>query len=121
MKKQEQRIEARVTPQQKKKVAQLAKKCGLPQSEYIRQRALGYSPSAVLPDAFYMFYEKLCELCNSIDGMASGESEEKILRLIDNIQSELLLPGKETAAQIKSGLEDDKTWLQQDSGQLKES
>ena len=97
----EQRIEARVTPQQKKKVAQIAKKCGLPQSEYIRQRALGYSPRTVLPYAFYTFHAKLCELCNSIESKVSAETEEKLLNLIDEIQLELLLPGKESALQGK--------------------
>ncbi|MDD4142262.1 MAG: helix-turn-helix transcriptional regulator [Bacteroidales bacterium] len=119
--KTEQRIDARVIPQQKKKIAQIAEKCGLSQSEYIRQRALGYSPRVVLPDAFYLFHTKLCELCNSIDGKVSADAEEKLLCLIDDIQSELLLPGKETIAQIKAGLERDATWQPQDSGQLKES
>ena len=120
MKKSEQRIETRVTPQQKKKITQIAEKCGLPQSEYIRQRALGYSPKAVLPDAFYFFHSKLCELCNSIDGMVSSDVEEKLLLLIDDIRSELLLPSKETVSQIKTGLEE-KEWQPQDSGQSKES
>ena len=116
MKESEQRIEARVTPQQKKKVAQIAKKCRLPQSEYIRQRALGYSPRTVLPDAFYTFHAKLCELCNSINSKVSTETEEKLLNLIDEIQLELLLPGKENVLQIKEGLEVDMEWQQQDSG-----
>ena len=120
MKEPERRIEARVTPQQKKKVAQIAEKCGLPQSEYIRQRALGYSPRTVLPDAFYAFHAKLCELCNSIDGKVSDKTEEKLLHLIDEIQSELLLPSKETVAQIKLGLEETE-WLPQDSGPSKAS
>ena len=111
------RIEARVTPEQKKKIAQIAEKCGLPQSEYIRQRALGYSPRALLPDAFYEFYEKLCELCNSVDG---SNAEEKLLTLIDDIWSELLFPRKESATQIKSRLERDTEWQQQDFGQSKE-
>jgi hypothetical protein len=106
MKEVEQRIEARVTPQQKKKVAQIAERCDLPQSEYIRQRALGYSPRTVLPDAFYAFHAKLCELCNSIDGKVSTETEEKLLNLIDEIQLELLLHGKESVKQIKTGLEE---------------
>lgn len=112
--KTELRIEARVTPQQKKKIAQIAAKCGLPQSEYIRQRALGYSPRTVLPDVYYLFHTKLCELCNSIDGKVSADSEEKFLCLIDDIRSELLLPGKEAVAQIKLGLESDKSWQPQD-------
>ncbi|MDD4494800.1 MAG: DUF1778 domain-containing protein [Eubacteriales bacterium] len=122
MNKVEQRIEARVTPQQKKKITQIAETCGLPLSEYIRQRALGYSPKTVLPDAFYLFHAKLCELCNSIDSKVSSDTEEKLLQLIDEIQSELLLPGKETVAQIKSAMEGDVTnWQPQDSGQSKES
>ena len=115
--KTELRIEARVTPEQKKKIKQVAKKCGLPQSEYIRKRALGYSPRALLPDAFYEFYAKLCEVCNSVDG---GDVEEKLLTLIDEIRSELLFPRKENTAQVKSRLERDKEWQPQDSGQSKE-
>lgn len=122
MKNSNQRIEARVKPEQKKKITQIAEKCGLPLSEYIRQRALGYLPRTVLPDAFYLFHAKLCELCNSIDGKVSGDTEEKLLRLFDEIQSELLLPGKETAAQIKLEMEGDVTkWQPQDSGRLKGS
>jgi len=96
------RLYMRVTPQQKKRILQIAEKCGLPQSEYIRQMALGYSPRTVLPDAFYTFHAKLCELCNSIDGKVSTGTEEKLLNLIDDIQLELLLPNKETVNQIKA-------------------
>ena len=111
MKSSSQRIEARVTPRQKKKITQISEKCGLPLSEYIRQRALGYSPKTVLPDAFYSFHAKLCKLCNSVDGKVSADVEEQLLELIDEIQSKLLLPGKETAAQIKSEMEGDTvTW-----------
>ena len=113
-------IYVRVTPQEKIKIVQVAGKCSLSLSEYLRKRALGYSPKAVLPDAFYSFYAKLCELCNSIDGMVSSDVEEKLLLLIDDIRSELLLPSKETVSQIKTGLEE-KEWQPQDSGQLKES
>jgi hypothetical protein len=120
MNKPEQRVEARVTPEQKKKIAQIAAKCGLTLSEYIRLRTLGYSPRTALLDVFYGFYTELCELCNLIDGNVSADMEEKLLHLIDEIQSELLLPDKESVAQIKSGLEA-KEWLQQDSGQSKES
>ena len=122
MKISNQRIEARVSSQQKKKIAQIAEKCGLPLSEYIRQRALRYSPRTVLPDAFYLFHAKLCELCNAVDGKVSVDVEEQLLQLIDEIQSELLLPGKESTAKIKSEMEGDAaTWQPQDSGQSKES
>ena len=122
MKNSNQRIEARVKPEQKKKITQIAEKCGLLLSEYIRQRALGYSPKAVLPDAFYNFHAKLCELCNFIDGKVGSDVEEKLLLLFDEMQSELLLPGKEITTQIKSEMEGDATeWQPQDSGRSKES
>lgn len=38
------RIELRVTQSEKKKIARLAESRGLSQSEYIRQRTLGYAP-----------------------------------------------------------------------------
>jgi uncharacterized protein (DUF1778 family) len=46
------RIELRVTQSEKKKIARLAESCGLSQSEYIRQRTLGYAPRTVQPDPF---------------------------------------------------------------------
>lgn len=121
MKEKSKSIYVRVTPREKIKIEQTAEKCGLPLSEYIRQRALGYSPRTVQPDAFYLFHREVCELCNLIDGKVSSDAEEKLLCLIDDITSELLLPGKETAAQIKSGLECDEKWQPRDSGQSKEN
>lgn len=119
--KPEQRIEARVSLEQKKKIVQIAEKCGLPLSEYIRQRALGYVPKMVLPDAFYLFHTKLCELCNAIDGKVSADIEGQLLQLIDDIRTELILSDKESISQIKYGLEGDKKWRSQGSGQSKES
>lgn len=121
MKERTKNIFVRVTEQEKNRIGTNAKNCDLSISEYLRKRALGYSPRAVLPDAFYVFYEKLCELCNSIDDKISADTEEKLLCLIDDIQSELLLPGKEMAAKIKAGLECCKEWLPQDSGLSKET
>lgn len=121
MKERTKNIFVRVTEQEKNRIGTNAKNCDLSVSEYLRKRALGYSPRAVLPDAFYVFYEKLCELCNFVDGKISTDTEEKLLRLIDDIQLALILPVKETTAQIKTGLEVDKRWRQQDSGQSKET
>ena len=87
------RIEIRVKPKEKDKIKWLAKKCNLPLSEYVVQRALGYEPRTVLPDVFFDFYNKLCELCNLSD--LASETESKLLSLIDEIHSELLLPRKE--------------------------
>ena len=101
------RIEIRVKPKEKEKIKQLAEKCNLSVSEYIVQRALGYEPKMVLPNVFFDFYNKLCELCNTTE--ITPETENKLLMLIDEIHSELLLPRKE----------DMRKWQQQDSGQSK--
>jgi preprotein translocase subunit SecA len=57
----------RAKPKEKEKIKSIAMKCNLPVSEYMLQRALGYEPRVLHPDAFYVFYEKLCELCNADD------------------------------------------------------
>lgn len=108
------RIDIRVKPKEKDKIKQLAEKCNLSISEYMAQRALGYEPIAVLPDAFFDFYNKLCELCNTVG--FTPETENKLLSLIDEIHSELLLPKKKTTKQIKSGIEVIDKWLPPDSG-----
>ena len=51
-----------MTKEQKQQIAGLARKCRLSQSEYLRQRALGGEPKAVLPDAFFVCCEKLDRL-----------------------------------------------------------
>lgn len=111
------RIEIRVKPKEKDKIKRLAEKCNLSVSEYMVQRALGYEPRTVLPDAFFDFYNKLCELCNSAE--ITTETESKLLALIDEIHSELLLPEKETIKQIKNGIEVSDEWQPPDSGPLK--
>lgn len=56
------RIEVRLTEKQKEQIERAAKKCGVTTSEYLRQRALGGEPEAVLPDAFFVCCEKLDRL-----------------------------------------------------------
>ena len=87
-----QRLEIRITPENKKKIERYASKCGLSTSEYITKRALGFIPRTVLPDAFFNFYRKLCEICNKD---MTPETEAKLLTLIDEIHSEVLSPKKE--------------------------
>ena len=43
-----------VTAAEKKQIEKLAEACGLSHGEYLRQRALGGEPKAVLPDAFFL-------------------------------------------------------------------
>ena len=98
------RIDIRVKPKDKDKIKQLAGKFNLSVSEYMVQRALGYEPRTVQPDVFFDFYNKLCQLCNSSE--ITPETENKLLALIDEIHTELLLPRKE----------DMRKWRPPDSG-----
>lgn len=111
------RIELRVTQSEKKKIARLAESCGLSQSEYIRQRTLGYAPRTVLPDVFFDFYQTLCRLCDEVADKVSPETERKLLEVVDEIQQRLLLPEKSSAKQI---CEEVAMWQQQASGPSKD-
>ena len=111
------RIELRVTQSEKKKIARLAESCGLSQSEYIRQRTLGYAPRTVQPDVFFDFYQTLCRLCDEVADKVSPETERKLLEVVDEIQQRLLLPEKSTMAQIRKEM---MTWQQQASGPSKD-
>ena len=42
----------RAKPKEKEKIKSIAAKCNLPVSEYMLQRALGYEPRVLHPDAF---------------------------------------------------------------------
>ena len=85
----------RVSEKEKNIIEQNAKKCGISVSEYLRQRALGYMPRAVLPEIFFSFNDKLDELCVAVEGKITADTEEKIIRLIDSITEELILPKRE--------------------------
>ena len=102
------RIAFRVTEKEKAEIYRLSTKCGLSQSEYSRQRALGYEPRAVLPDAFFIFCEKLDALT---EAPFSKEVNKAALKLIRDMNAALISPGKE----------DMKLWLQQASGPSEES
>lgn len=52
-------MEFRVNEKEKEKIDRAIVKSGLKQSEYLRQRALGYEPKAALPDAFFTCCEQL--------------------------------------------------------------
>ncbi len=88
----------RVSGKEKAVIEQNAQKCGLSVSEYLRQRALGYIPKAVLPEAFFSFSNKLDELCIACEGKVTADTEEKIIALIDGITEELILPQRERLA-----------------------
>ena len=111
------RIELRVTQSEKNRIARLAESCGLSQSEYIRQRTLGYAPRTVLPDVFFDFYQTLCRLCDEVADKVTPDTERKLLEVVDEIQRQLLLPEKFTAKQICKEV---MAWQQQASGPSKD-
>ncbi len=85
----------RISEKEKNLIERNAVKCGLSVSEYLRQRALGYMPRAVLPEVFFSFSDKLDELCIACEGKITQDTEDRIITLIDEITAELILPQKE--------------------------
>ena len=90
--KKENRIAFRVTDQEKKRIAILAKKCSLSVSEYVKQRALGYAPQPIIPESVFLLLEKIGQLQ---DLTASPETDAAICTLLKEISDALLLPRKD--------------------------
>ena len=86
------RIAVRVTAKEKEKIQSKARKCGLSTTEYVKQRALGYEPRGIPPDALFLCLEKLGELQ---DKASSAELDKEIGNVLKEITAEFLLPGKE--------------------------
>ena len=110
MKENKKLINIRLTPKEKEQMESLADICGLSLSEYLRKRGLGYEPRPLLPDSFYLFYSKLCDLCNQ---QLTTETEMALLALVNDIRNELILPRKQTRKEVVA-------WQRQDSGQSKD-
>ena len=106
----------RTEPKNKDKIKNLANRCNLSVSEYMVQRALGYEPRTVLPDVFYRFYSKLCDLTNELKQTVAPETEAKLVELTEYIHSTLLLPYKKSAEEIRKETEEMEEWLRQDFG-----
>ena len=104
------RLYLRVSPHEKKKITDLAESCGIPVAEYLRKRALGYSVKAVVPDAFYIFNEKLSELLNR---ELSPDTEAAALKLFDDIYAEIIDTPKQSKKEI---IQEVAEWQAQASG-----
>ena len=87
------------TEAQKRKIKDIAAKCGLGQGEYILKRALGYEPKTVLPDAFFIFHDKLCEI---LDAPPTPAVEKTALRVFDEIYAQLIDNRKQTTEEINT-------------------
>ena len=88
----ETRIAFRLKQKEKQIITAKAKKCGLSTTEYVKQRALGYEPKAVPPDALFLLLEKIGEL---EDKSSSSQLKAEIKKLLTDIANTLLLPGKD--------------------------
>ncbi len=108
------RIELRVRQKDKERIVKTATQCGLSVSEYVLQRALGYTPKPANPDAFYLFYGKLCDLLNQD---LSPAVEASALNLFDEITAEFLDSRRQPVAQIR---EEVAAWQPQASGPSKD-
>ena len=87
-------LKMRATEKEKVRIENKAKKCGLSVSEYIRKRALGYSPKALLPESFYEFTEKIGILYEALGTLNSTELQAEVLKLLDEIYAKLLVTDK---------------------------
>lgn len=110
MKEKNARLELRLTAKEKEKLEQIAKKCGLTVSEYLRKRGLGYEPGPFLDDRFYAAYTKLCEISNLT---LNPEAEVALTAIFNDLRQNLFLPRKQTHQEI---VEEVVLWQQQDSG-----
>ena len=97
MKEKNARLELRLSAKEKAQLEGIAKKCGLPVSEYLRKRGLGYEPGPLLDDRFYEVYSKLCEISNL---PLSTETEAVLITILNDLQQNLFLPRKQVQKEI---------------------
>ena len=96
MKERKAQLKMQTNEKEKVRIQNKAKKCGLSVSEYLRKRALGYSPKTLLPETFYEFTEKLGVLYEALGTLNSTELQEQVLQLIDDVYAKLLTLDKES-------------------------
>ena len=111
MKEKDKRVELRLPAKEKEQLEQLAKKCGLSLSEYLRKRGLGYEPGPFLDDRFYAVYSKLCEISNL---PLQPDTEAMLIAILNDLRQNLFLPRKQTKKEI---IEEVAGWQLQDFGQ----
>ena len=97
MKEKDKRVELRLPAKEKEQLEQIAKKCGLSLSEYLRKRGLGYEPGPFLDDRFYAVYAKLCEISNL---PLQPDTEAVLIAILNELQQNLFLPKKQRQKEI---------------------
>ena len=86
-------IYTRVTPQEKQHIQVRARTCGLSVSEYLRQRALGYSPRAIPPDQLHLLRSELQRLRKAD---RSPDADQEIQGVLNEIRDTFILPGRDS-------------------------
>lgn len=90
-------INIRVTEKEKAKMEDIAQKCGLSLSEYLRKRGLGFAPGPFLDDRFFEAYIKLCQLSNL---PLKPETEAALTAIFREMEKNLFAPCKQTQQKI---------------------
>lgn len=91
------RVEMRLSANEKKRMEDIAKKCGLSLSEYLRKRGLGFAPGPFLDDRFFEAYIKLCQISNL---PLKPETEAALTALFREMEKNLFVPCKQTQQEI---------------------
>lgn len=69
-------LNVRVSPAEKQRIQTAAGRCGLTLSEYLRQRALGYTPRFHPPQAFFSYLTWMDNLTNQLARLDPPLAEE---------------------------------------------
>ena len=94
----------------------IAQKCGLSLSEYLRKRGLGFAPGPFLDDRFFEAYIKLCQISNL---PLKPETEAALTAIFQEMEKNLFAPCKQTQQEIIEEITGDPTkpslWGEEDS------
>ena len=91
------RVELRLSAKEKAKMEDIAQKCGLSLSEYLRKRGLGFAPGPFLDDRFFEAYIKLCQISNL---PLKPETEAALTAVFQEMEKNLFVPCKQTQQEI---------------------
>ena len=91
------RVELRLSAKEKAKMEDIAQKCGLSLSEYLRKRGLGFAPGPFLDDRFFEAYIKLCQISNL---PLKPETEAALTAIFQEMEKNLFVPCKQTQQEI---------------------
>lgn len=110
------RVELRLSAKEKAKMEDIAQKCGLSLSEYLRKRGLGFAPGPFLDDRFFEAYIKLCQISNL---PLKPETEAALTAIFQEMEKNLFVPCKQTQQEIMEEITGDPTkpalWGKEDS------